>query len=87
MSYIYTKTGFDTKNIFVCGRWNYTEIIHFELPKLEEAVITDVYFQQLERLSNKLEKKRSLLVNRKRIILQHDKSRPHGAKQIQYEIN
>jgi [histone H3]-lysine36 N-dimethyltransferase SETMAR len=40
----------------------------------------------LERLNEALIQKRPALINRKRVILQHDNARPHSSKKTQQKI-
>ena len=47
---------------------------------MNHAITAEVYSAQLSRLNEELKKKRTALVNRKGVILQHDNTRPHVVK-------
>jgi [histone H3]-lysine36 N-dimethyltransferase SETMAR len=67
------KSGLHPVKVMLCVWWDKDGIIHFELLDSNLTVTSDVYCQQLERLRQALVKKRPALVNRKGIILLHDK--------------
>ena len=59
-----------------CVWWDIHEIIHYELLKSGETITADVYCAQLERLKEALLSKRPGLINRGKVILQHDNACP-----------
>ncbi|MGL5636946.1 MAG: hypothetical protein ACRDD0_08680 [Bacteroidales bacterium] len=74
------KPSLTLKKVLLCVWWDMMGIIHYELLKPGETVTAEVYCGQLARMKKELQKKRSVLVNNQRRILQHDNARPHSAK-------
>jgi hypothetical protein len=66
------------KNI-LCVWWNYI-LIYYELVPDGRTINAEVYSQQLEKMCTVLLERYPALVNRKRVLLQQDKARPHTAK-------
>uniref|UniRef100_A0A0K0FQM7 Histone-lysine N-methyltransferase SETMAR n=1 Tax=Strongyloides venezuelensis TaxID=75913 RepID=A0A0K0FQM7_STRVS len=52
-------------------------ILHYEFMKPGETVNSQLYCSQLEKVHQKLSKKKPSLTNRKGPILLHDNARPH----------
>ncbi|XP_014473233.1 PREDICTED: histone-lysine N-methyltransferase SETMAR-like [Dinoponera quadriceps] len=80
------KLSLTIKKFLVCLWWNFSEIIHHELLEPGQTVTTTVYCEQLERMKQELLKKRSVLVNYRKRIFQHDNARSHTAKITQEKI-
>ena len=57
--------------------WNFKVILYFELLPDNATIISEVYCNQLDKLSDALKEKRSELVNRKGIVFHQDNVRPH----------
>jgi len=75
------------KKVLLCIWWDINGIVYYELLNPGETVTTDRYQQQLIKLSNELERKRPLTDNKTRkVILQHDSTRPHVVKMTQRVI-
>lgn len=80
------RPGMTLKKILLCIWWDMSGVIHYELLKPGETITAEVYCAQLDRLKTELTRKRSVLVNNRRRILQHDNARPHAAKITQEKI-
>jgi histone-lysine N-methyltransferase SETMAR len=80
------KPGLHPRKVLLCIWWDWRGIIHQELLDEGQTVTADIYCQQLDRLNAALLEKRPALVNRNRVILQHDNARPHTAKVTQQKI-
>ena len=62
----------------LCVWWGQKGIIYYELLKPKQIVIANLYSQQLNRLSEALQQKRSFSGKGKRkVILRHDNARLH----------
>ena len=66
--------------------WDYKGIIYFEFLDSNETINADVYSQQLINLNEALIKKRSALINRKKVLLLIDNSKPHKNKTVDETI-
>ena len=71
----------------LCVWWDIHGIIHYELLKPGETITADVYCAQLEQLKKALLSKRPGLINRGKVILQHDNTCPRAAKKTREKIN
>jgi histone-lysine N-methyltransferase SETMAR len=71
---------FEKKKVLLCVWWNYEGLIYYELVPDSCAINTEVYSQQLEKMYTVLLEKYAVLVNRKRVLLQQDNTRPHTTK-------
>ncbi|XP_043258954.1 histone-lysine N-methyltransferase SETMAR-like [Colletes gigas] len=80
------KANIHGKKILLCVWWDCQGIIHHELLKSNLTITADRYVQQLQRVQEKLNEKRPVLVNRKDVILLHDNARPHTARVTQEKI-
>jgi [histone H3]-lysine36 N-dimethyltransferase SETMAR len=75
-----------SRKALLCVWWDNIGVIHFEVLEPKQTITADFYYQQLERLNEALIQKRPALINRKRVILQHDNARPHSSKNTQQKI-
>ena len=71
----------------MCVWWSIRGVVHFEVLKPGQTVNADFYCEQLDRVNQSLIEKCPAIVNRKRVILQHDNAKPHGAKRTLAKIN
>ena len=71
----------------LCVWWDQKGIIYYELLKSKQKVNSNLYSQQLTRLSEALQLKRPFSGKGKRkVILLHDNARPHVVKTTQERI-
>lgn len=81
------KPEIHRKKVMLCVWWDSKGIIYYELLEPTKTVTADLYSQQLMRMSQHLERKRSFNGKGKRkVILLHDNARPHVAKTTQATI-
>ena len=74
------KPNIHRTKVMLCVWWDIKGILYYELLNPKQTVDSQLYSQQLRRLSEKIEEKRSGPGHGKRkVILLHDKSRPHVA--------
>ena len=78
------KSSFKKKlvrpRIKLCARWNFEDVIHWEVVPNWRAVDPELYSQELERVHEILRRRYPALVNRNRILLQQDNARPNTAR-------
>jgi histone-lysine N-methyltransferase SETMAR len=72
--------------VLLCVWWNYEGLIYYELVPDVRTINAEIYSQQLEKMYTLLLEKYPALVNRKRVLLQQDKARPHTAKKTLQKI-
>lgn len=80
------KPNLHGKKVLLCIWWNHRGIIHHELMPPGETITAEVYCEQLNRLRDAMTTKCPGLLNRNRVILQHDNARPHAAKKTQQKL-
>ena len=80
------KLGLYPKKVLLCIWWDYKRIIHHEVLEYDDTISADKYCQQFDILNTALLQKRPALVNRHRVIIQHDNATPHNAKVTQQKI-
>lgn len=73
------KPGLTPKKIMLCVWWDWKGIVHYELLPPGKTINSDFYCEQLDRLNQKIQKKRPELFNRKGIVFHQDNARPHTA--------
>jgi len=61
----------------LCVWWDWKGIVHHELLPVGQTINSQLYSEQLERLRQAIERKRSELNNRKGVIYHHDNARSH----------
>lgn len=65
------------KKIMLSVWWDYKGILYFELLPRNQTINSNVYVQQLAKLSDAVQEKRAELANRKGVVFQHDNVKPH----------
>jgi histone-lysine N-methyltransferase SETMAR len=70
----------------LCVWWNYEGLIYYKFVPEGRTNNAEVYSQQLEKMYTVLLEKYPELVNRKRVLLQQDNTRPHMAKKTLQKI-
>ena len=81
------KPDIHGKKVMLCVWWDLKGIIHYEVLEPKQTVNSDVYSQQLRRLSEKIREKRSVPGHgNRKVILLHDNARPHVALQTKETI-
>ena len=63
--------------------WNFEGIIHFELIPKGKAVDAQLYVAQIKRVHEILQSRYPAIINRKRVLYQHDNAPSHRAKLTQ----
>ena len=76
---IVNKNRFVPK-VMLCVWWNFESVIHWKFFPNGHEVDVDLYSQQLERVNEILRRRYPALVNRNRVLLQQDNSRPQTAR-------
>lgn len=71
------KAEIHQKKIMLSVWWDYKGILHFELLPRNQTINSNVYVQQLAKLSDAVKEKRPELANRKGVVFQHDNAKPH----------
>uniref|UniRef100_A0A0K0EU74 Histone-lysine N-methyltransferase SETMAR (inferred by orthology to a human protein) n=1 Tax=Strongyloides venezuelensis TaxID=75913 RepID=A0A0K0EU74_STRVS len=77
----FPKPQITPKKVMVTVWWSSEGLVNYEFIKLGKTINSEFYCAQLEKMHQKLSKKRPSLVNRKSPILLHDNARPHVSKQ------
>ena len=74
--------------LLLCIWWNQLGVVYYEQLKSTKTIMGDRYRLQLMRLSRALKKNQLLYEQRHdKVILQHDKARPHVAKRVKTYLN
>ena len=73
------KAGLHPKKVMLCVRWDWKEVLYYELLPENQKISSNKYCSQLHQLKAALNEKRLELVNRKRIIFHQGNSRPHAS--------
>uniref|UniRef100_A0A0N5C6I1 HTH_48 domain-containing protein n=1 Tax=Strongyloides papillosus TaxID=174720 RepID=A0A0N5C6I1_STREA len=76
----FPKPKLSPKKIMVTVWWSAIGIIHYDFMKPGETITSESYFQQIEKMHQKLSQKVPALVNRKGPILLHDNAKSHVSK-------
>lgn len=71
------KAEIHQKKIMLSVWWDYKGILHFELLPRNQTINSNVYVQQLAKLSVAVQEKRPELANHKSVVFQHDNAKPH----------
>jgi histone-lysine N-methyltransferase SETMAR len=75
------KPNIHAKKVLLCIWWDQRGVIHYELLRPDQTVTSELYQQQLIRVSDALEEKRPFTGSgRRTVILLQDNARPHTAK-------
>nr|BAO79485.1 transposase [Campsomeris sp. Cas_Ok01] len=72
-----SKAEIHQKKIMLSVWWDYKGILYFELMPQNQTINSNVYVEQLDKLKDAIEEKRSVLSNRKGVVFHHDNARPH----------
>jgi len=80
------KHGKFEKKSLLCVWWNYEGVVHFELLPDDQTIHSEVYCLQLQQVYDILCRRYPAIVNRKRVIIQHDNARPHTSKKTQEKM-
>ena len=80
------KRGRFEPKVMLSVWWNFQGIIHYELVPGGRAVNADLYSDQLQRVHAILLERHPALVNRRRVLLQHDNARPHTSRRTLQQI-
>ena len=70
-----SEPGFSVHKVILCVRWDWKEIIHYELLSLGQTINSVLYCEQLEKLRQATEKKRPELINKKGVVLRYINAR------------
>lgn len=71
------KPGLTIRKVMLCCWWDCKGIIHYELLQPGQTINSDLYCQQLMRLSEAIKKNRPELTKSRGVIFQQDNARPH----------
>ena len=80
------KHGRFEKKSLLCVWWNYEGGVHFELLPEGQTIHSEVYCFQLQRVYDILYRRYPAMVNRKRVIIQHDNARLHTSRKAREKI-
>ncbi|CAK9803068.1 Histone-lysine N-methyltransferase SETMAR [Anthophora quadrimaculata] len=72
-----SKAEIHQKKIMLSVWWDYKGILYFELIPQNQTINSNVYVQQLAKLSDAIQEKRPALSNRKGVVFHHDNAKPH----------
>ncbi|XP_023217668.1 histone-lysine N-methyltransferase SETMAR-like [Centruroides sculpturatus] len=81
------KASLHPKKVLLSVWWDMYGVIYYELLEPNKTINADVYSEQLCRLNSELIKKRSRLVNMKKVLFHHDNARQHMARKTLQKIN
>jgi len=65
------------KKVMLSMWWNWKGLVFYELLPKNKTINSDVYCEQLQKLSDAIAQKRPELINRKGVVFHHDNVRPH----------
>ena len=74
------KRGMFEPKVLLCVWWNYQGVIHYELIPGGRTINSDLYSEQLRKVCQVVRERYPALVNRRRLLLQHDNARPHTSR-------
>jgi len=74
------KRGRFEPKVLLCVWWNYQGVIHYELIPGGRTINSDLYSEQLQKVCQVVRERYPALVNRRRLLLQHDNARPHTSR-------
>ena len=74
-----SKAGIRRKKVLLSVWWDYEGIVYFELLPPNRTINSVVYIEQLTKLNDAVEEKRSELTNRKGVVFRHDDARPRAS--------
>ena len=74
-----SKAGIRRNKVLLSVWWDYKGIVYFELLPPNRTINSVVYIEQLTKLNNAVEEKRSELTNRKGVVFHRDDARPRAS--------
>ncbi|WP_370716210.1 hypothetical protein [Sphingomonas sp. IW22] len=80
------KTKRFEKKVMLCVWWNFEGPIHWELVPDGRAIDATLYAEQLKRVHDVMSKRYPALVNRGRVLLQHDNAPAHTSRKVQQKL-
>ena len=66
--------------------WNWKGPVFYELLPKNKTINSDIYCEQLQKLSDAIAQKRPELINRKGVMFHHDNARPHTSLVIRQKL-
>lgn len=72
-----SKTEIRQKKIMLSVWWDYKGILHLEFLPNNQTINSNVYIQQLTKLSDAIQAKRPEAANHKGVVFHHDNAKPH----------
>ena len=72
-----SKPDIQQKKIMLSVWWDWKGVVYYELLPRNQRINSNVYYQQLDKLSTAINEKRPELIKRKDVIFHQDKARPH----------
>ena len=73
---------FTKKKVMFSVWWDFKGIVYFEPLPDNTTINSEVYWHQLDKLSDALKENRPELVNRKGVVFQQDNTRPHTSAAV-----
>ena len=84
------KAEIHQKKVMLSMWWDWKRLVFYELLPKNKMINSDVYCEQLQKLSDAIAQKRPELINRKGVMFHHDNARPHTnltrQKLLQHEM-
>jgi len=71
------KAEIHQKKVMLSMWWDWKGPVFYELLPKNKTINSDVYCEQLQKLSDAIAQKRPELINRKSVVFHHDNARPH----------
>ena len=71
------KADIHQKKVLLSIWWDWKGPVYYELLPKNKTINSEIYCEQLQRLSDSIQQKRPELVNRKGVVFHHDNARPH----------
>lgn len=72
--------------VMLCVWWNFEGIIHFELVPSSRSVDSRLYAEQIDRVYTVLSNRYPTLLNRRRLLYQHDNAPAHRSRVAQQKL-
>ena len=74
------------EKVMLCVWWNFEGVLHFELIPAGRSINAELYSEQLDSVYEVISTRYPALVNRRRVLLQHDNASAHRATLTQAKI-
>jgi len=71
------KAEIHQKKVMLSMWWDWKGPVFYELLPKNKTINSDVYCEQLQKLSDVIAQKHPDLINRKSVVFHHDNARPH----------